>query len=74
MPVVIDARGLQPPEPLERTLAALETLADGEELTLLIRCHPVPLFAILEGMDYDWQETVLKDGTHRVAIRRRAAV
>ena len=33
---VIDGRGMEPPEPLEATLAALDTLPAGEELTLLL--------------------------------------
>ena len=31
---VIDGRGLMPPEPMELTLTALDTLPDGEELLL----------------------------------------
>ncbi|MFO1427497.1 MAG: hemerythrin domain-containing protein [Steroidobacteraceae bacterium] len=36
VPLTIDGRFMQPPEPLERTLAALEELAVGDELTLLV--------------------------------------
>ena len=36
---VIDGRELQPPEPLELALAALDTLPDGEELELLLYCQ-----------------------------------
>jgi uncharacterized protein (DUF2249 family) len=70
MPALIDGRELQPPEPLERTLAALDTLADGEELTLLLYCHPNPLFTILRQNGYAWSEAILADGTHDIRIRK----
>ena len=44
---IIDGREMQPPEPLERTLAALDQLAPGEELILLLHCEPQPLYSIL---------------------------
>jgi uncharacterized protein (DUF2249 family) len=72
VPVVIDGRNLQPPEPLERALAALDILADDDELTLLLHCQPVPLLEILARTGYGWHETLLADGTHRITIRRRA--
>ncbi len=70
MPVVIDGRDLQPPEPLELTLNALETLADGDELLLQVYCHPRPLFDILQRSGYVWQETIADDGTHEIRIRK----
>ena len=68
MTCVIDGRDLMPPEPLERTLAALETLAEGEELLLLLYCHPKPLLDILNRNGYGWQESVRDDGTHEIRI------
>lgn len=66
---VIDGREMQPPEPLERTLEALDTLPYGEELLLLLYCHPLPLFNILRNHGYVWQEEILEDGTHEIRIR-----
>ncbi|MES2017617.1 MAG: DUF2249 domain-containing protein [Pseudomonadota bacterium] len=43
----LDARGLEPPEPLERVLDALEQLAVGERLCMLIEREPRPLYRIL---------------------------
>lgn len=66
---IIDGREMQPPEPLERTLEALDGLAAGEELLLLLYCHPLPLFNILRNQGgYVWQEEVLEDGTHEIRI------
>jgi uncharacterized protein (DUF2249 family) len=69
---LIDGRLLHPPQPLELTLAALDTLPDHQELTLLVYCHPQPLFNILRNNGYVWQETVASDGTHEIRIRRAA--
>lgn len=44
----IDARGLEPPEPLDRVIAALETLAPGDRLKLLSDVEPRPLYPMLE--------------------------
>lgn len=70
MAKIIDGRELQPPEPLELTLSALDELGDGEELILLIYCQPLPLFNILKRNGYVWRERVLDDGTHEVSIRK----
>lgn len=67
---VIDGRDLQPPEPLERALEALDLLADGDELVLLLYCQPQPLFKVLRTNGFAWQETVLDDGTHEIRIRK----
>jgi uncharacterized protein (DUF2249 family) len=66
----IDGRHLHPPEPLTLTLTALETLADGEELRLLVYCQPHPLFDALRKSGFGWRESVRKDGTHEILIRR----
>ncbi|MDP2170843.1 MAG: DUF2249 domain-containing protein [Rhodocyclaceae bacterium] len=66
---VIDGRELQPPEPLEQTLAALDSLPADGELVLLVYCHPVPLLNVLRNNGFVWQETVRDDGTHEISIR-----
>ena len=52
-PDVVDLRGLPPPEPLERILAAI---ADGCEapLAFLLSMEPLPLYLLLrrEGLRY----------------------
>lgn len=45
--LVLDVRGLNPPEPLMRTLAALETLPDGQELLQVNARVPQFLFPML---------------------------
>jgi hypothetical protein len=68
---LIDGRALSPPEPLELTVAALDELADADELCLLVHCRPQPLYAILQRHGYRWTETVTDDGAVEVVIRRR---
>jgi uncharacterized protein (DUF2249 family) len=68
--MIIDGRDMQPPEPLEKTLAALDGLQPGSAVRLLVYCHPVPLFNILRNNGYVWQEDVRDDGTHEITIRQ----
>lgn len=68
---LIDGRSLMPPEPLELTLAALDSLATGEEVVLLLYCRPHPLFDILRRHGYAWDEVVQPDGTREIRICRR---
>jgi len=70
--VEIDGRDMQPPEPLERTLTALDGLPERGEVLLQVYCHPRPLFDILGRNGYVWQEQVHPDGTHAIRIRRAA--
>lgn len=66
----IDGRDMQPPEPLERALEALDQLGADEELVLLLYCKPQPLFNILRANGFKWQEIVQDDGTHEIRITK----
>ncbi len=70
MTTVIDGREMQPPEPMERTLEALETLAADDELLLLLYCQPHPLFGILRRHGYTWSDELRADGTREIRIRK----
>jgi uncharacterized protein (DUF2249 family) len=68
----LDVRGLEPPEPMERTLAALESLPPGATLVQVNVRVPRFLLPILaeRGFDYDIDET----RADRVLVRiRRSA-
>ena len=67
---MVDGRGLSPPEPLELTLTALDTLPDGEELLVLLYCEPVPLYSVLKQNGYTWRAQTLPDGTNEIRIRK----
>jgi len=70
MTIVIDGRELQPPEPMERTLAALEELREGDDILLLLYCQPHPLFNILRNNGYVWTDNLLPEGTREIRIRK----
>lgn len=72
MTIVIDGRELQPPEPLERTLQALDGLADDDDILLLLYCQPHPLFNILRNNGYVWTDNLLPEGTREIRIRKGA--
>ncbi|MEK7736765.1 MAG: DUF2249 domain-containing protein [Pseudomonadota bacterium] len=67
---VIDGRDLLPPEPLELTLAALDTLGPEEELLLLLYCEPHPLYSILARNGYRYRAELREDGTNEIYIRK----
>jgi hypothetical protein len=61
---------MEPPEPLHRTLAALESLpADGVLVHVNVRV-PVLLFPRLEERGWAWEVREADDGVVRVFIRR----
>lgn len=68
---IVDARGLEPPEPLELTLNALDTLGPDERLRLLIHRTPLMLYPILHEWGFSHQTRSMPDGTFEVTIWRR---
>lgn len=70
--VVLDVRGLEPPEPMVRTLEALERLPAGK--TLVQINHRVPRFLLpqLEARGFVYEVHEQPDGLVRVFIRRGA--
>ncbi len=71
-PKVVDARNLPPPEPMERTLEALDELEAGQELLLLLYREPFPLYGILQRNGYAHRAEATPDGTFHIYIRRAA--
>lgn len=64
----LDVRGLQPPEPLERVLDALDWLVPGKRLVMLIDREPLPLYRILDRNGYRYRATMQDTGTVTVEI------
>ncbi|MFB9240575.1 DUF2249 domain-containing protein [Massilia antarctica] len=69
----LDVRGLEPPEPMERVLEALDRLPDSDQLCMLIEREPRPLYRILAHNGYGYNTTILPDYLYEVRIWRRAA-
>ncbi|HHW77662.1 MAG TPA: DUF2249 domain-containing protein [Xanthomonadaceae bacterium] len=68
--IVVDGRGLEPPEPMERVLAALDELQPGQRLRFLIHRQPYPLYDILRRYHYRYETTAGADGHFEILIWR----
>jgi uncharacterized protein (DUF2249 family) len=71
--VVLDVRGLEPPEPMVRTLAALETLPRGHTLVQINVREPRFLLPRLEEEGFTWEVREQAEDLVRVFIRHAEA-
>ena len=69
--MIVDVRGLEPPEPLERVLEALTGLQAGRTLRMLIGREPHPLYGILEDSGFQYETQLNSLGYYEILIRRR---
>lgn len=66
----MDNRELDPPEPMVRILAALETMKDGEVLSALLCREPMFLLPELAKRGHRWRGGFEPDGkTYKILIR-----
>ena len=65
---IIDARGLQHPEPFERVVDALSELARDDQLKLIINQEPRPLYRFLERNRYAYRAESFADGRFEILI------
>lgn len=67
----LDNRGLEPPQPMIRTLARLTSMKNGEVLT--IRNDRLPAFLIeeLNQLGYNYTPTEMEDGSVEVKIDKK---
>lgn len=71
-PVVeLDARGLEPPQPMVRILEALATLPPGAQLRARTDRRPIHLFPLLEQRGFQADTTEAPDGGFVSTIRHR---
>lgn len=68
----IDARYLEPPEPFVRAMEAIDTLAPGESLRLLLFREPYPLYKVLGEHGFTYETALEDDGTYVILIRRKS--
>lgn len=66
--VLVDARWLEPPEPMERVMTALDLLRPGQHVRFLIHRDPVPLYAILGARGCRWLVRPIEDGCFELLI------
>ncbi|MFN3593974.1 MAG: DUF2249 domain-containing protein [Thiobacillaceae bacterium] len=66
--LLIDARGLEPPEPLERVLTALGLRRPGQRIRLLLHREPFPLYTLLQQRGLAYATALMPDGNFRILI------
>jgi uncharacterized protein (DUF2249 family) len=66
--IVVDGRGLEPPEPMELVLAALDQLEPGQRVRFLIHRQPYPLYDILRRYHYRYETTAVAGGDFEILI------
>ena len=67
----VDARGLEPPQPLVKILEALAALPEGARLRALTDRRPMHLYAQLEERGFVGESEEQKDGSFVTQIRRQ---
>lgn len=65
---VLDNRGLEPPQPMMRTLKTLEKMKSGDSLAIINDRRPMFLYEELEALGYKHETEALKDGSFKIKI------
>lgn len=68
--IELDARELEPPQPLMRTLEVIATLPEGKRLRLHTQWRPALLYAELEKRGFSGESVEQADGSYITDIRR----
>jgi uncharacterized protein (DUF2249 family) len=71
--MVLDVRGLEPPEPMVRVLHAIEQLEVGDDLEVRHDRRPIFLYPQLDERGFTHQTDEPAPGLVRIVIRRRGA-
>jgi TusA-related sulfurtransferase len=64
----IDNRGLEPPQPMMRTLKNLEKMEKGEKLTIINDRRPMFLYEELDEQGYLHETEAQDDGSYKIII------
>jgi uncharacterized protein (DUF2249 family) len=70
--IVVDARGLMPPEPFERVVDALANLAPDDQVLLILEREPLPLYQFLANNRYRYETRSFPDGRYEIRIWEEA--
>lgn len=68
---LLDARDLEPPEPLERVLAEMETLQGNERIRMILQREPYLLYPILEREQFAYELTMAPENEFHILIWRK---
>lgn len=66
--ILVDARWLEPPEPMERVLLAMDCLRPGQHIRFLIHREPLPLYPVLRNLGYRHTTHLMPDHCYEVLI------
>jgi TusA-related sulfurtransferase len=69
--IQLDARGLEPPQPMMKILEAVATLPAGAALVAHTDRQPLLLYPLLEQRGFTYETTTQSDGSHVTHIRHR---
>lgn len=70
--MILDNRGLEPPQPMMRTLSALQDLDKGQTLVIINDRRPMFLFEQLDELGFIYLTEQQDDGSYKVTISRKA--
>lgn len=65
---VLDNRGLEPPQPMMRTLKTLEKMKSGDSLAIINDRRPMFLYEELEALGYKHETEAMEDGSFKIKI------
>lgn len=68
--MMLDNRGLEPPQPMMRTLKALEKLQEGETLKIINDRRPMFLYEQLDELGYKHTTEPNEDGSYTIEITK----
>ncbi|GAB3789916.1 DUF2249 domain-containing protein [Virgibacillus kimchii] len=68
--MIIDNRGLEPPQPMMRTLKALEKMNSGESLSIINDRRPMFLYEELDALGYHHETEPQDDGSYKINITK----
>lgn len=66
--ILVDARWLLPPEPMEQVLAALDRLRPDERIRFLLHREPFPLYEMLEKLGYRHETHAIEEDCFAILI------
>lgn len=71
--ILVDARELEPPEPMEKVMQTLALLRPGQSIHLLLHREPFPLYSLLAERGYRHATRMEADGSYVILIRPAGA-
>ncbi len=70
--IMVDARHLEPPEPMDRALEAAGLLREGQHVRMLLHREPFPLYSILNAMGLTYRTQLTPEGDFVILFARDA--